>query len=122
MKINTYKELVVWQKAIELVKEIYLIAKQLPKYEQFILISQMIRASISIPANIAEGWGRNHKVEFIRFLNISYGSSTELETHLIIAKNEYPKINYKTAENLNSEIQKMLTSLVSKMKTSPTKY
>lgn len=122
MKINTYKELVVWQKAIELVKEIYLIAKQLPKSEQFILISQMIRASISIPANIAEGWGRNHKVEFIRFLNISYGSSTELETHLIIAKNEYPKINYKTAENLNSEIQKMLTSLVSKMKTSPTKY
>ncbi len=122
MKINTYKELVVWQKAIELVKEIYLIAKQLPKSEQFILISQMIRASISIPANIAEGWGRNHKVEFIRFLNISYGSSTELETHLTIAKNEYPKINYKTAENLNSEIQKMLTSLVSKMKTSPTKY
>ena len=122
MKINTYKELVVWQKAIELVKEIYLIAKQLPKSEQFILISQMIRASISIPANIAEGWGRNHKVEFIRFLNISYGSSTELETHLTIAKNEYPKINYKTAENLNSEIQKMLTSLVSKMKASPTKY
>lgn len=122
MKISTYKELIVWQKAIELVKEIYKIAKQLPKTEQFILVSQMIRAAISIPANIAEGWGRNHKIEFIRFLNIAYGSSTELETHLIIAKNEYPKITYNKAENLNSEIQKMLTSLVSKMKTSPTKY
>ena len=94
----------------------------MPKSEQFILISQMIRAAISIPANIAEGWGRNHKIEFIRFLNIAYGSATELETHLIIAKNEYPKISFSKAENLNLEIQKMLTSLVAKMKTSPRKY
>ncbi len=122
MKINTYKELVVWQRAIELVSEVYKVAKQLPKSEQFILISQMVRSAISIPANIAEGWGRNHKIEFIRFLNIAYGSSTELETHLIIAKREYSKVNYAKIEKLNLEIQKMLTSLVSKMKNSQTKY
>ncbi|MBI5530488.1 MAG: four helix bundle protein [Candidatus Doudnabacteria bacterium] len=120
--MSTYKELVVWQKAIELVKEVYNICRQLPKPEQFILVSQMIRAAISIPANIAEGWGRNHKVEFIRFLNISYGSSTELETHLIVARNEYSHINYTLAIDLNSEIQKMLTSLVLKMKSSVSKY
>ena len=122
MKINTYKELVVWQRAIELVSEVYKVAKQLPKSEQFILISQMVRSAISIPANMAEGWGRNHKIEFIRFLNIAYGSSTELETHLIIAKREYSKVNYEKIEKLNLEIKKMLTSLVSKMKNSQTKY
>ncbi len=122
MKINTYKELVVWQRAIELVSEVYKVAKQLPKSEQFILISQMVRSAISIPANMAEGWGRNYKIEFIRFLNIAYGSSTELETHLIIAKREYSKVNYEKIEKLNLEIKKMLTSLVSKMKNSQTKY
>ncbi len=88
MAIKTYKDLIVWQKAIDLVKEIYKIAKQLPVEEKFILVPQMIRTAISIAANIAEGWARNHKIEFIRFINISYGSSTELETHLIVAKSQ----------------------------------
>jgi four helix bundle protein len=122
MQLKSYKELIVWQKGIELVSEIYDIAKQLPKNEQFILVSQMVRAAISIPANMAEGWGRNHKVEFIRFLNIAYGSSAELETHLIISKNQYSTISYSKAESLSLEVQKMLTSLITKMKSSPTKY
>lgn len=122
MKIQSYKELTVWQRSIELVKEIYRLSKFLPAREQFILCAQIIRAAISIPANIAEGWGRNHKLEFIRFLNIAYGSSTELETHLIIAKDEYSKIDFSGAENLNLEVQKMLTSLVIKMKNSSAKW
>lgn len=122
MRLQNYKELKVWQRSIELVKEVYKIAKLLPAKEQYILCSQMLRAAISIPANIAEGWGRNHKLELIRFLNIAYGSSTELETHLIIAKSEYTGIDFTKAESLNLEVQKMLTVLVSKMKSSPTKY
>ena len=85
-KINAYKELVVWQKAMELVTEIYKIIKKLPKFELFILGSQMVRVAISIPANIAEGWARNYKAEFIRFLSITYASALELETHLIICQ------------------------------------
>lgn len=116
MKIKTYKELTVWQKSMELTDEIYNIAKQLPKFEVFILGSQIIRSAISIPANIAEGWARNSKKDFVRFLNISYGSALELETHLIVGKKQYNKINYKKAEQLLVEVQKMLSSLILKIK------
>jgi len=118
MPIKSYKDLFVWQKAIELVKEVYKICKQLPPEEKFILIPQMIRAAISIVSNIAEGWARNHKVEFVRFMNISYGSSTELETQLIVAKSQYPKIDYSKAEGLVIEVQKMLSKLISNTKSS----
>lgn len=63
-KIKTYKELIVWQRSMELVAEVYVIVKQLPKFELYILGSQMIRAAISILANIAEGWARNYRSEF----------------------------------------------------------
>lgn len=122
MPIKNYKDLIVWQKSIELVKEIYKIAKQLPNEEKFILVPQMIRAAISIAANIAEGWARNHKVEFIRFLNISFGSATELETHLIVAKSQYPNIDYAKAEGLVTEVQKMLSKLISNTKLSEKKW
>ena len=82
----------------------------------------MIRAAISIAANIAEGWARNHKVEFIRFMNISYGSSTELETHLVVAKSQYEKIDYSKAEVLVIEVQKMLSKLISNTKESDKKW
>lgn len=118
MAIKTYKDLIVWQKSIELVKKIYKISKQLPTEEKYILVPQMIRAAISISANIAEGWARNHKMEFIRFINISYGSATELETHLIIAKFQYAKVDYKEAESLVIEVQKMLSKLISNTKSS----
>lgn len=118
MAIKTYKDLIVWQKAIELVKETYKIVKKLPVEERFILVSQMTRAAISIAANIAEGWARNHKVEFVRFMNISYGSSTELETHFIICKSQYSEIDYSKAEGLVIEVQKMLSKLISNTKLS----
>jgi four helix bundle protein len=122
MPIKSYKDLIVWQKAIELVKDIYKICKQLPSEEKFILVPQMIRAAISIAANIAEGWARNHKIEFIRFLNISFGSATELETHLIVAKSQYQNIDYSKADGLVIEVQKMLASLIKNTKLSEKKW
>jgi four helix bundle protein len=122
MPIKTYKDLIVWQKAVELVKEIYRIAKQLPDCEKYILVPQMIRAAISIAANIAEGWARNHKAEFIRFISISYGSASELETHLIVAKSQYPNIDYFKSETLVVEVEKMLSKLMSNTKSSEKKW
>ncbi len=84
MPIQSYKDLVVWQKSIELVNEIYTITKQFPKTEMFVLASQMQRSGVSIPSNIAEGFGRKGSKEFVQFLYIAYASSLELETQIII--------------------------------------
>ncbi len=116
MKVQNYKELIVWQKSIELVVEVYSITKQFPSEERFGLSSQMQRAAVTIPSNIAEGACRNHTNEFKQFLGISYGSSAELETQIIIAKRLYSTIDYSKAEKLNLEIQKMLNSLMAKLK------
>ena len=79
-----YKELIVWQKAMELVKEVYSLTKKLPKEETYALSDQMRRAVVSIPSNIAEGYGRKSKIEYIRFLDIARGSQYELETQIQI--------------------------------------
>jgi four helix bundle protein len=73
-KIESYKDLIVWQKGIELVNEIYVLTKMFPKEEMFGLTNQMRRAAVSIPANIAEGWGRNSTKSYIQFVRISRGS------------------------------------------------
>jgi four helix bundle protein len=112
MALQGYKDLIVWQKSILLVKAAYKITDKLPKHEQFILISQMLRAGISIPSNIAEGWSRNRRPEFIRFFEIAYASSCELETQLIISKEIYPTPDYVIAFELITEVQKMLTKLI----------
>lgn len=87
-----------WQKGIVLVKEIYAQTKKLPRTEIYWLTSQMQRPAVSIPANIAEGYSRNHRAEFVQFLSIANGSAGELETHLIIAKDIYPHIEWTQAE------------------------
>ncbi|QQR50691.1 four helix bundle protein [Candidatus Nomurabacteria bacterium] len=110
--MKSYKDLIVWQKGIDLVNEIYVMTKKFPKSEQFSLTSQMLRAAISIPSNIAEGWSRNYQTEFGRFLSIAIASAAELETQVIIAKRQYPEISYMKAESLVFEIQKMLLSLI----------
>jgi four helix bundle protein len=115
MPIKSYKELIVWQKSILLVAEIYIITKLLPESEVFGLISQMQRASVSIASNIAEGFGRKHPKEFIHFLSIAYGSALELETQLIIVKQQYSGIQSQKAEDLLVEEQKMLKALMSKI-------
>ncbi len=116
MKVQNYKELIVWQKSIELVFEIYKITRQFPTEEKYGLCSQMQRASVGIPSSIAEGACRNHTAEFKQFLGISYASSAELETQIIIAKKLYSQIDYSKAESLNLEVQKMLNSLMAKLK------
>jgi four helix bundle protein len=85
MPLQTYKGLKVWQKAIDLVEPVYVLTKNFPNDEKFGLVSQMRRAAVSVPANIAEGYGRTHRGDYLRHLSFSRGSLLELETHLVIA-------------------------------------
>lgn len=111
--MNKFKDLNVWQKAIQLVTKIYSQTADYPKEEIYGITSQIRRCAVSIPSNIAEGAGRGSKKEFSHFLDIAKGSSFELETQLIISSNlGYLKQIY--FEELNSElieIQKMITGL-----------
>ena len=84
--MNSHKDLKVWQKSIEFVTVIYTMTKGFPKEEQFGIVSQMRRAAISIPSNIAEGYGRVYGKETIKFLSNALGSASELETQIIISK------------------------------------
>jgi four helix bundle protein len=84
--IKSYKDLDVWKKSIQLVKDVYNITDSFPEKERFGLISQIRRSAISIPSNIAEGKARQYKKEYIHFLYIALGSCSELETQLIISK------------------------------------
>lgn len=80
MYIKSYKDLFVWQKSIILVKKIYILTEKLPSREIYGIINQMRRAAITIPSNIAEGYGRKSRKEYGQFLRVAYGSSLELET------------------------------------------
>ncbi len=113
-----FKELLVWQKSIDFVTEIYKITETFPKDETFGLKSQIRRASVSIPSNIAEGNSRRSKPDYLQFLKISRGSCAEVETQLIISRN----LNFLKEENyqkLNQdiiEISKMLNGLINSLK------
>ncbi|MCM2301787.1 MAG: four helix bundle protein [Flavobacteriaceae bacterium] len=112
--IKTYKDLLVWQKGIEIVKEIYILCNDLPKDEVYGLQSQMKRSSISIPSNIAEGYGRNYTKSYVQFLIIARGSLLELETQVIISK-ELALITqdkYDNIINLITEENKMLNAFI----------
>ena len=85
MTIQTYRDLTVWQKSMDLVAEIYRLTKLFPQEELFGLTSQIRRAAVSVPANIAEGYGRIHRKEYLHHLSIARGSLMEVETHLQIA-------------------------------------
>ena len=84
--VKSYKELIIWQKGIKIVVLVYKLSESFPKEEIYALTSQIKRASVSIPSNIAEGFGRQTDKSFNHFLNIARGSLFELETQLIIAK------------------------------------
>ena len=84
--ISSYKDLLIWKKGIVLVVKVYQLTKAFPSEELYALTSQIKRASVSIPSNIAEGYGRNTDKSFSHFIDISRGSLCELETQLIIAK------------------------------------
>ncbi len=117
--MNSYKELIVWQKSIDLVEKIFKATDTFPKSELYGLTSQMRRAAVAIPSNIAEGAGRQHTKEFIQFLAIAEGSATELETQLIIAERLtfLSKITHEEIAALQLEIFKMLRVLIKKLST-----
>ena len=119
MSYKSFKDLIVWQKGMQLAQEVYKITESMPKEELFSLTNQMRRAVISIPSNIAEGQGRNSDTEFARFLSIAQGSRAELETQLLLCNS----LNYLTEEqtatafSLCDEISKIISSLILKLKT-----
>ncbi|MEP7149544.1 MAG: four helix bundle protein [Acidobacteriota bacterium] len=113
METGNFKELIVWQKSISLVKSIYTLTKSFPSDEKFGLISQMRRASVSIPSNIAEGQARRTTGDYIRFISNAEGSLAEAETQLILAI-ELGYCSTLSAEEifgLMLEVKKMLNAL-----------
>ena len=110
--MHNFRNLKIWQKSRIIVKEVFLITRELPSEEKFGLVSQILRSAYSIPSNIAEGSGRDSKKEFARFLDIALGSAFELETQLILAFD----IEYLSEEQLDyvqkllQEVQKMIYS------------
>jgi four helix bundle protein len=114
--MKNFKKLTVWQKSMVLVKDLYIIAKQLPVDERYGLRSQVTRAAISIPSNIAEGCSRHSEKDFRRFLEIALGSSFELETQLLIMqKLKLVESELEMIIDQTCEIQKMLQGLMNKL-------
>lgn len=118
LKINSFKDLIVWQKSINLALLIYKLTDTFPKSEIYGLTSQMRRASVSIPSNISEGFKRRHLGEYTQFLSIADGSAAELETQLIISERLSfgDSVIMTTAKNLLSEVQRMLGVMISKLR------
>jgi len=118
MSIESYENLIVWQKSMDLVVLIYKLTSDFPKDEIYGIISQMRRASVSVPSNIAEGSRRSSKKDFRNFLLNAYGSGAELETQLKISKRLQlgKKENYQKAEEVLNEVMRMLNKLTSELK------
>ena len=110
MALNSYKDLVVWQKSYALVKEIYTLTQSLPVQEKFGLSTQMQRCSVSIPSNIAEGQQRLSLKEYKQFIGIAKGSAAELETQLLLCRDLYNN-DIENPLSLLYEVQKMLGAL-----------
>ena len=115
--LNSYKELIVWQKSIDLAKEIYILTGRFPKSETFGLTSQMRRSAVSIPSNIAEGFNRRHRKEFSQFISIAFGSGAELETQILLSESfKYGKEeDLKKCNALLCEVMKMLNKLIANL-------
>jgi four helix bundle protein len=116
-KIKTYRDLVVWQKSMALVVEIYRLTKSFPKEELYGLSSQIRRCVVSIPSNMAEGYGRSSTNEYIRFLRVAISSLYELQTQIEISFNLHylTKSNFDKIYELSREIERMLSSLLKKL-------
>ena len=117
MKVRNYQELIVWQKAMDLVELIYSSSKSFPRDEIYGLTSQVRRAAVSIPSNIAEGQGRRTTADFLRHLSISYGSLREVETQTLIAERLQYLTTQRTQEILKmaGEVGRLLNGLTSSL-------
>jgi four helix bundle protein len=114
----SFKDLIVWQKAVQLSSDIYRLTASFPPSEQFGITNQMRRATVSIACNFAEGNGRATKGEYVQSLGHARGSNCELQTQLTIAKNLgfSGKQEHEAADNLSAEISRMLNALMKKLK------
>jgi four helix bundle protein len=121
--INSYQDLIVWQKAIALVLESYRLTKAFPDDERFGLTTQIRRAAVSIASNIAEGHGRHHRGDFCRFLSMARGSVKEVESDFVIAQGLgfLAADDLRHARSLSDEISRMLSGLQRKLRRTPTK-
>ena len=102
MSTSSYRKLDVWRRAMDIVFDCYKAAKKFPREELYGLTNQLQRAAVSIPANIAEGQGREHRKEFLNHLSIAHGSLAELETHLQIAE----RLHYLNSDTVQSLLQR----------------
>ena len=115
--MKSYRDLIVWQKSVRMVTLVYKVIKRFPPEEKFGLTSQVKRSSVSIPSNIAEGYGRNYTKDYCRFLQIARGSLFEMQTQLEIAVN-LKFVSFQDLEEIKAlsiEIEKMLNTLIKKL-------
>lgn len=118
--MTSFRDLIVWKKSMLLVTTIYKLTNKLPEEEMFGLVSQIKRSAVSVPSNIAEGYGRNYRKDYSGFLQISRGSLYECQTQLEIAQN----LSFLKSEDLNEiknlsiEVEKMLNSLIKRLEQS----
>ena len=116
-EIKSYRDLKVWQKGIELVKQVYALTRKFPQYETYALANQMQRSAVSVPSNVAEGQARKHTGEFRQFLHTALGSLAEVDTQTIIAY-ELGYITKQEADNIAQrviELQKILHTLIARL-------
>ena len=121
MSVQSYKDLVVWQKSMDLVEVMYQMTRTFPKEEVYGLTNQLRRAAVSIPSNIAEGHARSSTAEFVRFLSIARGSLAEVETQLLITQRLGYLSNDQLAPilSLQIEINKMTNGLMARLAPHP---
>ncbi|MBS3735258.1 MAG: four helix bundle protein [Phycisphaerae bacterium] len=118
--LRSYKDLVAWQKAVDLVEYVYRLSGTWPQEERFGLVSQIRRAAVSVCANIAEGFGRSRKADYLRFLDIAAGSANETETHMVIAD----RLGFADAEEAEraiaatQEVQRIIRGLIRSIRNS----
>jgi four helix bundle protein len=115
--VNDFKDLKIWQKGMDIAEKCYLLTKIFPKDELYGMVQQIRRSAASIPANIAEGYGRRTTAEYIRFLNIAKGSINELETHIILSQRVAlcKQIDIESIIDLVKEESKMIVALIKKL-------
>ena len=118
MNIQSYRNLKVWQKAMDLVVDCYHMTSQFPKFEVYGLASQLQRAAVSVPANIAEGRSLPYTKEFIRHLSIAYGSLAELETHILLSERlrYLPREQSTMLQDQSAEVARMINGLRKSLK------